>query len=326
MMAISNSAPSSPLRKTIFVRRIVPQKSLLPPRPLPGSPRIFPARWRELAGRMPALPGRLFSGFTREVLRWGIPILFALGLGGGLPCLLGGTSPPADETPAARTRRAYREAQAAFLKSPDSLETGWGLGRACFDWAEFAQDPRQRAEIAQEGIAACRGALVKKWSLAPAHFYLGLNLGQLARTKSLGALKLVREMEDEFKAALELDPKFDHAGPDRTLGLLYKDAPGWPTSIGGRTKARQHLLKAVELSPSFPENRLCLLEAYLEWGERKSAQAGLAASEAVLAAARSSLTGPAWEGAWSDWDRRWTVIKTKASLPPRALESPKRKS
>ena len=131
---------------------------------------------------------------------------------------------------------------------------------------------------------------------------------------------------EEFKAVLELDPTFDHAGPNRTLGLLYKDAPGWPTSIGSRSKARQHLLKAVELSSSFPENRLCLLEAHLEWGERKTAQAQLAATELVLADARKRFTGPAWETTWTDWDHRWAAIKAKANVAPRAQESSKRKS
>ncbi len=74
---------------------------------------------------------------------------------------------------------------------------------------------------------------------APAHYYLAMNLGQLARTEFLGALKLVREMEREFKTAAELDAQFDFAGPERSLGLLYRDAPGWPVSIGSKRKARE---------------------------------------------------------------------------------------
>ena len=65
-----------------------------------------------------------------------------------------------------------------------------------------------------------------------------MNLGQLARTELLGALKLVKEMEREFKTAADLDKQFDYAGPERCLGLLYRDAPGWPASIGSRRKAR----------------------------------------------------------------------------------------
>ena len=64
-----------------------------------------------------------------------------------------------------------------------------------------------------------------------------MNLGQLARTEYLGALTLVKQMEQEFKAAGGLDPQFDHAGPKRNLGLLYRDAPGWPVSIGNPSKS-----------------------------------------------------------------------------------------
>src|SRR5947208_15493408 len=111
---------------------------------------------------------------------------------------------------------------------------------ACFDWADLVESNSHRAEIAEQGISAARQALKLEPKMGAAHYYLGLNLGQLARTKKIGALKLVGEMEREFLAAIDLDPKFDFAGAHRSLGLLYLDAPGWPASIGNRTKARLH--------------------------------------------------------------------------------------
>ncbi len=116
-----------------------------------------------------------------------------------------------------------------------------------------------------------------------------MNLGQLARTKLLGALKLVTEMEAEFKAARRLDEHLDFAGPDRSLGLLYLEAPGWPTSVGSRTKARQHLRRAAELAPQYPENRLTLLEAYLRWGDHNGVQRELKALEEIWPAARTNF-------------------------------------
>jgi len=141
-------------------------------------------------------------------------------------------------------------------------------------------------------------------------------------------LKIVEEIEREFKAARDLDAGFDFAGPERNLGLLYLDAPGWPMSIGSRNKARQHLQKAVELSPDFPDNRLSLLEAYLKWGEKKSVDAQLESVEAVLAAARKKLTGADWMSSWEDWDRedwerRWERLKSKAAETVKPVESPK---
>src|SRR5206468_3539257 len=97
------------------------------------------------------------------------------------------------------------------------------------------------------------------------------------------------------------------------LGLLYLDAPGWPTSIGSRTKARLHLRTAVELSPDYPENWLCLLEAFLKWGDKSAVQSQLAQSEEMLKRARKIFTGENWESSWQDWDRRWEKIKGKAA-------------
>src|SRR5205085_8577123 len=128
---------------------------------------------------------------------------------------------------------------------------------------EFATNSAQRAELADQGIAACRELLAREQNSGPGHYYLGMNLGQLARTKGIGALKIVTQMEREFKAARELDETLDQAGSDRNLGLLYRDAPALG-SIGSRSRAKQHLERAVELTPDYPENRLDLIEAFLK--------------------------------------------------------------
>lgn len=215
-------------------------------------------------------------------------------------------------TPAARAERTYLEAKARWTKNPSQPEAAWQFGRACFDWAELASGDSQRAQIAEQGVEACRRAIRLNPKLAAAHYYLGMNLGQLARTRTLGALKLVGQMEGAFKTATALDPTLDYAGPPRSLGLLYRDAPGWPASIGNRTKAREHLRKAVALSPEYPDNWLSLLEGYLDWGEKKNAQAALTAAEQALQKAREKFKGEEWKLSWRDWDQRWEKIKARA--------------
>ena len=228
------------------------------------------------------------------------------------------------ESPLARAERAFSESR-RHLRQEGSAEAGWEFGRACFDWAEFARNNSERADIAAQGIAACRQAIQQNSKLAAAHYYLGLNLGQLARTKKLSALRLVDQMEAAFKAAIALDPAFDYAGPQRSLGLLYLDAPGWPTSIGSRSKARMHLQKAVELCPDYPDNQLSLLEVYLEAGDKKAAQASLQRAGQVLEAARKKFAGDAWAVSWRDWDARWERIKIKTGTTVPALESSRNK-
>lgn len=231
----------------------------------------------------------------------------------------------ASESPAARIQGIYREARGHFKESPTNTDAAWELARACFDLAELAKTSSERAALAEEGIAACHAALDRKYSIAPAHYYLAMNLGQLARTKAIGALKLVREMETEFKTAIELDEKFDYAGPHRSLGLLYKDAPGWPTSIGNRGKSRFHMHRAVQLFPDYPDNRLSWLEAQLEWGERKAVVEDFPAVRELLKSARKNLTGDEWALSWRDWDARFEKLQSKSAAPSDRTVSPRGK-
>ncbi len=125
-------------------------------------------------------------------------------------------------------------------------------------------------------------------------------------------------MELELKTARHLEPLFDYAGPDRSLGLLYLDAPGWPASIGSRRKARFHLEHAVELSPAFPDNRLSLLEAYLKWGDKRRVQRDLPGLPAILEQARANLAGEDWEMSWAGWEQRLRKIEAKITEKPAA--------
>lgn len=237
-------------------------------------------------------------------------------------CLVGASDPFPHSVPgaAARTARLFQEARVQWQREPTNTTAAWQLGRACFDWAEFATNNTQRASVAEEGIAACRAVIRTEPKSAESHYYLAMNLGQMARTKLLGALWLVSEMEQEFKKVRSLNPALDFAGPDRCLGLLYLDAPGWPASIGSQAKAKTHLLRAVELAPRYPENRICLLEAALRWNDRKLIAREVKEIAALLPEAKQRLTGEAWEVSWVDWEARWKKAREKAlslkSAPP----------
>jgi tetratricopeptide (TPR) repeat protein len=231
-----------------------------------------------------------------------------------------GTPAGGESRHAARAEKLYQETRQRYVTGSNLVAIAWEHGRACFDRAEFARDDRERARLAEEGIAACRQAIGRDPRSAAGHYYLGMNLGQLARTKSLGALKLVREMEQEFKRARELDERFDHGGADRNLGLLYLEAPGWPASIGSKGKAQRHLRRAVELFPDYPGNRLCWCEALVKWGETEELGREARVVPGVMRQARSRLTGEAWEQSWEEWEEKWRRIE--AEIPRRDREQP----
>lgn len=219
-------------------------------------------------------------------------------------------SDPQESIFADRARAAFDRAQSQFEAHTNDPVAAWEFGRACFDWADWATNKAQRAAIARDGMAACRHSLALADSAA-GHYYLGLNQGQLARSEMLGGLKLVREMEREFKTTAALDGQFDFAGPERCLGLLYRDAPGWPMSIGNRRAAREFLESAVAIAPAYPENILNLAESYLKWGNRADAQRELNALDALWPRAQKDLAGPAWEQSWDDWSKRRDILRQK---------------
>jgi len=226
---------------------------------------------------------------------------------------------------ATRARGLYAEADARFKKEPRNVEAAWQFGRACFDAAEFSTNSSERAEIAEQGIAACKQALVQNRDLAQAHYYLGMNIGELAQTRGLSALKLVDQMEREFELARTLDEQLDYAGPDRNLGMLYRDAPAW-ISVGSKSKARKHLIRAVELAPSYPENRLNLAEGYLKWSDRVGVRREFKALEELWPKARTNLVGAAWSASWVDWEQRLKQLKKKVEESSKSLESPRQKT
>ena len=206
---------------------------------------------------------------------------------------------------------AYHAAKARYETNAADNATAWQFACACFDRADAAATGTARAAAANEGIQVCRRLLAKAPELAAAHYYLAMNLGQLARTKSLGALSLVKEMEREWEAARALDEHFDFAGADRNLGLLYRDAPGFPFSIGSRAQAERRLRRAVELNPEYPENQINLIETRLkhkQWAEAAAEDEKLLAT---LPSARTNLSGPRWQEAWKDWDKRQQEIRDK---------------
>jgi len=121
--------------------------------------------------------------------------------------------------------------------------------------------------------------------------------------------------------ASEQDEHFDFAGADRSLGLLYRDAPTI-VSVGSRSKAKQHLRRAIELAPEYPENRLDLIESYLKWGDRTEARRELTALEGIWPQAQAKLAGPEWASSWVDWQNQLDLFKRKIEEASK-LESPR---
>jgi hypothetical protein len=214
---------------------------------------------------------------------------------------------------AQRAEKTYLAAKSRMEANTNDAAALWQFARAAFDWADLQTVNARKREIAEQGVAAARRYIAHDAKAAEGHYYLGMNLGEVAETETLGALKLVREMETEFGIALKANAALDHAGSDRNLGLLYRDAPGWPTSIGSRAKARQHLQQAFILAPSYPDNALNLIESDLDWSDVDAARRDLKTLDEHWPKAQKEFAGEEWEASWVDWTKRRDEARKKAA-------------
>jgi len=211
----------------------------------------------------------------------------------------------------ARAEKAFQQAHTNYLAHLDDPTNAIHFASACFDLSDFATNDSRRAILAQLGVDACRRLIAHTPKSAAGHYYLAMNLGELAQAEapSIAAYKLVHEVEREFKTAAELDVAFDFGGPARNLGELYFQAPGWPLSVGSKHKAREWLDRSAAVAPDYPENQLNLLEAHLKWRQREEAEKTLKTLDTLWPAARRQFTGVTREKDWVDWSARRAALR-----------------
>jgi hypothetical protein len=217
----------------------------------------------------------------------------------------------------------YRTSRRDWQSNTTNFAALLRFGEKAFVWADTVQTSSEREAVSEESVSAMKLAVRDHPKSAAARYYLAMNLGELARTRTFGALGLVREMEVEFKAAIALDPTVDHYGPDRNLGQLYHFAPGWPASLGDDKLARRHLDTAVQREPDFPANRLSLIELLLDRRDATEARKQLDALDALWDTARKRLSAREWEDDWAEWTelrdkhRKHLTKLTGAPVPPK---------
>lgn len=103
-------------------------------------------------------------------------------------------------------------------------------------------------------------------------YWLALNLAGLADVNRWQGRKLLPQIIANLEEAAAINPAYDQAGPWRTLGRIYYEAPGPPFSVGDLHKSQELLQKAVGLAPTNATNRLYLGETLLRLGQIEAAR------------------------------------------------------
>lgn len=158
----------------------------------------------------------------------------------------------------ARIRRsidAYRALDTA------NAEVQWRLIRAYFNYYDELAEKGRKADqqwATDAGYAAAAAFSTENPDKPELTYYyatIGLCYLDFHRFK---AVFLVNDLLRMFAKVQKVMPEIDDGGPDRNLGILYHELPGWPIGIGDKKKALKHLEAAVSLAPRRAANRLTL--------------------------------------------------------------------
>ena len=207
-----------------------------------------------------------------------------------------------------RVTEAAQHLEQAARTLRDDFDAQWQAAQALTFLAENDARLNFKLEAAKRAVTLARRARELQADRVEGHYWYAIAVGLLADADRSYGLSAVSEMEPALKRAIELDERYDFAGPLRTLGILHLRTPAPPASIGSPRKGLRLLQRATELFPEYPENFLYLAEALRDNGRADEARAAL---QKVLDAAP-----------WSDRQFESTQWKTQARQLQASLPKP----
>ena len=160
-----------------------------------------------------------------------------------------------------RVTLAAQKLEQAARTLRDDYDAQWQAAQALAFLADNETRSPFRREAAQHGIVFAQRGRELNPNRVECHYWYAINLGWLADVDRSYGLKAVGEMETALKRAIQIDERYDYAGPLRVLGILYLRTPEPPVSIGSTHKGLRMLQHAADLFPDYPENYLYLAEA-----------------------------------------------------------------
>lgn len=185
---------------------------------------------------------------------------------------------------------AVREAEALYLRAAEADEsdvTGLiGAVRVKAWLTEHERDARSRAELAVSAVQTAQWCQRRKPELAACEYWLAIAVGLQAREVRITADDGLKKMVAGLQRAIEKDPEYDEAGPERVLALVLVRAPGWPVGPGDPDAALEHAKKATALRPDYPPNFFALGEAHAALKERDQAREAYVKGKALAASKR----------------------------------------
>ncbi len=164
------------------------------------------------------------------------------------------------------------KAQNLQQEYPHRSRANWEAAKAYSNYNYFANlEEDETINVLEKGKEYAERAIEEDPENARAHFWLGSIIGELGQEQGImGSLASVDPMQEALEKAIELDPDFAPAYD--VLARLYRQAPGWPLSIGDDEEALKYSKKSVEVAPNNSTYLWRLYEIYRELDREEKAE------------------------------------------------------
>ena len=174
----------------------------------------------------------------------------------------------ADLSKAKEALEKYRE---AYITKEDAYGGSWRIARAHYWIGDHTPDKAEKKRIFEQGIYYAKKAVELGPEEPAGYYWLGICYGVYGEAKGvLKSLSLVKPIKEAMNKVLALDPAHDDGGPDRVLGRVYYELPGF--AGGSKKKSLEHLLRSKELGPRVGLTRIYLADTYLSLDEVEKAR------------------------------------------------------
>ena len=146
------------------------------------------------------------------------------------------------------------------------------------EWAEIKyRQPAASQEKAFAALTKTADAVRGRYAgRAEPEIWYGIIAASYAGARGgLGALSLAKEAKKALEHALEIDARALDGSAYTSLGSLYYQVPGWPIGFGNDEKARELLVKALEINPDGIDPNYFLGDFLYRKGDKDGARQAL---------------------------------------------------
>lgn len=156
---------------------------------------------------------------------------------------------------------------------PTDVESRLKAAQLCYyAWRLENKDNKRRLDIGKLALKLAKEVIAIDPKHPGGHLWAGAAMAMIGLPRGiLNSLQLVPEGKAHLEKSIALDPRYLNGIAYTLMGHAYHVVPGFPLSIGDKTKAQEYLAKARQSDPGSSMNLLFIADLLWDLGRNQEA-------------------------------------------------------